>query len=65
MIGLADKVAVVTGGSRGIGKAIAGRLSDAGAAVAVIDIDEAGAIEAAKGLTGFHSLIEGEHPFNR
>ena len=52
MIGLADKVAVVTGGSRGIGQAIAGRLSDAGAAVAVIDIDEAGAIEAAKGLTG-------------
>jgi 3-oxoacyl-[acyl-carrier protein] reductase len=52
MIGLEEKVAVVTGGSRGIGQAIAARLNDAGARVAVIDIDEAGAIEAAKGLRG-------------
>ncbi len=52
MIGLLDKVAVVTGASRGIGQAIAARLSEAGAHVAIIDIDEAGAIEAAKGLPG-------------
>jgi 3-oxoacyl-[acyl-carrier protein] reductase len=52
MIGLTERVAVVTGGSRGIGQAIATRFSEAGAHVAVIDIDEAGAIEAAKCLEG-------------
>ncbi len=52
MVGLTDKVVVVTGASRGIGRAIAARFSDAGAHVAVIDIDEAGANEAAKNLGG-------------
>lgn len=36
-------VAVVTGGASGIGAAIAARLADAGAAVAVLDLDPAGA----------------------
>jgi len=52
MIDFTDKVAVVTGGSRGIGHAVASRFSQAGAHVAVIDIDEAGAKQAAQSLAG-------------
>lgn len=37
--GLRDRVAVVTGGSRGIGAAIARRMSENGARVAVLDLD--------------------------
>ena len=40
-IDLAGRVAVVTGGAQGIGRAIAGRLLESGAAVALWDIDEA------------------------
>jgi NAD(P)-dependent dehydrogenase (short-subunit alcohol dehydrogenase family) len=43
--------AVVTGSARGIGAAIAGRLSSAGLSVAVLDIDEAGARERASEIT--------------
>ena len=46
---LADKVAVVTGAARGIGRACAERLSDAGAKVVLSDIDaETGAATAAE-----------------
>ena len=41
MIDLTGKVAMVTGGSRGIGHSIAERLYDHGADVALIDIDAA------------------------
>ena len=40
---LVDRVAVVTGGAQGFGYAIAERLAEAGAAVALLDLDLAGA----------------------
>lgn len=46
----AGRVAVVTGSATGIGRAIAERLHSEGAIVAVVDIDEAGAIRAATEL---------------
>lgn len=45
-----DRVAIVTGGARGIGGAIVARLSADGAAVAVLDVDLDGAQEAAEAL---------------
>lgn len=44
---LEDRIAVVTGAARGIGKAIARRLTEEGARVAIIDIDVDGATQAA------------------
>jgi NAD(P)-dependent dehydrogenase (short-subunit alcohol dehydrogenase family) len=49
---LMGKVAVVTGAAAGIGRASALALADAGAAVAVADIDDAGAAETVARITG-------------
>jgi pyridoxal 4-dehydrogenase len=49
---LKDRVAIVTGGAQGIGKAIAEKLSDEGASVVIADINEEGAKTAAEGLSG-------------
>lgn len=47
---LEDRTAVVTGGAKGIGNAIARRLVEAGARVAVVDIDQAAAQNEAKAM---------------
>lgn len=49
---LTDRVAVVTGGARGIGAGIARCLTAAGARVAIVDVDEAAARETARQLEG-------------
>lgn len=58
LITLKDKKAVVTGGARGLGLAIAYRLAEAGATVFVADIDSDASKKAAESLTktGFKAL---------
>jgi len=51
---LKQRVAIVTGGARGIGEAIARCLADEGALVAVLDIDEDEAVRAAGELGAQH-----------
>jgi NAD(P)-dependent dehydrogenase (short-subunit alcohol dehydrogenase family) len=49
---LADRVAVVTGGARGIGEAIGARFAAEGATVAILDLDGAAAAQTAGRLAG-------------
>lgn len=51
LISLRGRCAIVTGGARGIGASIAGRLAEAGASVAVSDLDESRAKAAASDLS--------------
>ncbi len=51
---LARRIAIVTGGSGGIGSAIAERLAEEGAHVVVADLDEKGAKEVAEKITSKH-----------
>jgi 2-hydroxycyclohexanecarboxyl-CoA dehydrogenase len=52
MGGLSDKIAIVTGGGRGIGRAIAEKLAGEGATVVVTDLVEQSARQTADGLPG-------------
>lgn len=50
LLALSGRVAVVTGGAQGIGRACCARLAEAGAAVLVADVDEEAAFEAASSI---------------
>ncbi|WP_168218524.1 SDR family NAD(P)-dependent oxidoreductase [Nocardioides eburneiflavus] len=60
------RVAVITGGARGIGAGVARRFAEEGASVAVIDLDAAAAEATAKQLPGdSHHIGIGAEPGRR
>lgn len=54
---LKDKIAIVTGGAKGLGAAVAAELDSEGARVVVTDIDGDGARKTAEGLTHGESAV--------
>jgi 2-dehydro-3-deoxy-L-rhamnonate dehydrogenase (NAD+) len=60
MFSLAGRTAIVTGAATGIGEAIAIRLTDAGATVAVIDVNLPGAQRVAGALPNGSFAVEGD-----
>jgi 3-oxoacyl-[acyl-carrier protein] reductase len=56
---LSGRVAIVTGAARGIGREIAGRLADAGASVAVVDVAEDAVQQAAQELSRPNATARG------
>jgi NAD(P)-dependent dehydrogenase (short-subunit alcohol dehydrogenase family) len=56
LVSLHGRRAVVTGGARGLGRAIARRLAEAGASVLIGDVDDAGAADAAAELTAAYDV---------
>ncbi len=56
VVDLKDKVAIVTGSARGIGKAIAERLAEAGAKVLINDIDQGSCKETATEISQKYSV---------
>ncbi len=55
------KVAVVTGGGKGIGAACGRAFAEAGAAVVLVDIDTDAAIETAVSITSIRRPRAGRH----
>jgi 2-dehydro-3-deoxy-L-rhamnonate dehydrogenase (NAD+) len=60
MFSLSGRTAIVTGAATGIGRAIAARLSQAGATVAVVDLNLAGAQKVAADLPNGAFALEGD-----
>jgi 3-oxoacyl-[acyl-carrier protein] reductase len=60
MFSLAGRTAIVTGAAAGIGQAIAIRLAEAGAAVAVVDLNLAGAQQVAAALPNGSFAVEAD-----
>ncbi|GAA2212583.1 SDR family NAD(P)-dependent oxidoreductase [Nonomuraea monospora] len=56
LVSLKGRRAVVTGGGRGLGKAIAARLAEAGADLLIGDLDEGLAVAAAKEIAASHGV---------
>ncbi len=60
MFSLAGRTAIITGAATGIGEAIAIRLAEAGATVAVIDLNLAGAQQVAAALPNGSFAVEAD-----
>jgi 3-oxoacyl-[acyl-carrier protein] reductase len=60
MFSLAERTAIVTGAAAGIGQAIAVRLADAGATVAVVDLNLSGAQRVAATLPNRSFAVQGD-----